>query len=61
VARSRIPPSTSFEADRAATARYHAMNNIYFLHTALHGEYPKAFVGETPYEVMGFKPGDDKS
>jgi beta-glucosidase len=53
-------PKTDSEADRAATARYHAMNNVFFLHTAIHGEYPKAFVGEPPYEAMGYKPGDDK-
>ena len=53
-------PRTDSEADRAATARYHAMNNDYFLHTAMHGEYPKAFVGEPPYEAMGYQSGDDK-
>ena len=53
-------PKTNSEADRAATARYHAMNNVYFLEAAMHGRYPKAFVGEIPYEAMGFKPGDDK-
>jgi beta-glucosidase len=53
-------PKTESEADRAATARYHAMNNIFFLNAALKGEYPKAFVGEPPYEQMGVRPGDDK-
>jgi beta-glucosidase len=53
-------PKTDSEADRAATARYHAMNNLYFLNAAMHGEYPKAFVGETPYATMGYQPGDDK-
>jgi beta-glucosidase len=53
-------PKTRSEADRAAAARYHAMNNDYFLHTVMYGEYPKAFVDEPPYERMGFKPGDDK-
>jgi beta-glucosidase len=53
-------PKTDSEADRAATARYHAMNNLYFLNPAMHGEYPKAFAGATPYEAMGFKAGDDK-
>jgi beta-glucosidase len=53
-------PKTDSEADRAATARYHAMNNTFFLHAALKGEYPKAFVGEPPYEAMGVRPGDDK-
>lgn len=53
-------PKTDSESDRAAAARYHAMNNDYFLYTAMHGEYPKAFVGDPPYEAMGFRPGDDK-
>ena len=53
-------PKTSSEADRIATARYNAFNNLYFLNTALRGKYPDAFFGETPYEAMGFRPGDDK-
>jgi beta-glucosidase len=54
-------PKTDSEQDRAATDRYHAMHNIYFLETAVHGRYPKAFVGEIPYESMGFRSGDDKT
>ena len=53
-------PKTDSEADRAATARYHAMNNVFFLEAAMYGRYPKAFVGEPPYERMGVKPGDEK-
>jgi beta-glucosidase len=53
-------PKTDSEADRAATARYHAMNNVFFLNAAMHGEYPKAFVGDIPYKEMGFLPGDEK-
>ena len=53
-------PKTGSEADRAAAARYHAMNNAFFLEAAMKGRYPKAFVGETPLEQMGFKPGDEK-
>jgi beta-glucosidase len=53
-------PRTDSDADRAAALRYHAMNNDYFLHTAMTGHYPKAFVGDPPYEAMGFKPGDNK-
>lgn len=53
-------PKTDSEADRAATARYHAMNNLYFLEPALLGRYPLAFVGEIPYEAMGYRSGDDK-
>ncbi|HUB30496.1 MAG TPA: family 1 glycosylhydrolase [Terracidiphilus sp.] len=53
-------PKTDSEADRAAAARYHAMNNVFFLEAAMKGQYPKAFVGEPPLEKMGFKPGDEK-
>ena len=53
-------PKTGSEADRAATARYHAMNNVYFLHAAMYGTYPKAFVGDIPYDLMGFQPGDEQ-
>ncbi len=53
-------PKTDSPADRAATARYHATNNVFFLHAAMTGEYPKAFVGEVPYKQMGFQPGDEK-
>jgi beta-glucosidase len=53
-------PKTDSEADRAAAERYHAMNNIYFLEPAIHGRYPNAFVVPTPYEAMGFRPGDEK-
>ncbi|MGA7635608.1 MAG: family 1 glycosylhydrolase [Candidatus Acidiferrales bacterium] len=52
-------PKTDSEADRAAADRYHAMNNVYFLETAIHGRYPKAFVGATPYQAMGFRAGDE--
>ncbi len=53
-------PKTNSEADRSAASRYHAMNNVYFLETAMRGRYPKAFVVETPYEAMGYRSGDDK-
>jgi beta-glucosidase len=53
-------PKTNSEADRAAAARYHAMNNVFFLDAAMKGQYPKAFVGDPPYEQMGVKPGDEK-
>jgi beta-glucosidase len=53
-------PRTDSEADRGAAARYHAMNNIFFLEAAMKGRYPKAFVGEAPYDLMGFRAGDEK-
>ena len=52
-------PKTNSEADKAATARYHAMNNVFFLHAATHGTYPNAFVNGIPHEAMGFQPGDE--
>lgn len=53
-------PKTGSEADRAAAARYHAMNNVFFLEAAMKGRYPNAFVGEAPLELMGFRPGDEE-
>jgi len=53
-------PKTASEEDLAATARYHAINNLFFLETAMRGKYPNPFVGEFPYETMGFQPGDEK-
>jgi beta-glucosidase len=55
-----VYPKTNSEADRAAAERFHAIHNLYFIETAMKGQYPKAFLGETPYEAMGFKPGDEK-
>jgi beta-glucosidase len=51
-------PATPSEADRQAADRAHALGNTWFLHPALHGEYPKAFPGENPLKLMGVKPGD---
>ena len=53
-------PRTGSDADRAATDRYHAMNNVFFLEAAMKGRYPNAFIGEPPYQIMGFRPGDEK-
>ncbi|MGA8027215.1 MAG: GH1 family beta-glucosidase [Bryobacteraceae bacterium] len=53
-------PKTASEADRAAAERYHAMNNVFFLEAALHGRYPRAFVGDIPYAAMGFQSGDEQ-
>jgi len=55
-----VYPKTDSAADCAAAARFHAFHNLYFLDPAMHGEYPKAFDGETPYGAMGFRSGDEK-
>jgi beta-glucosidase len=55
-----IYPKTNSETDRTAAARLHAAHNLYCIEPAFSGTYPKAFIGEIPYEAMGFRPGDDK-
>ncbi len=52
-------PATDSAADKAAAKRFHAINNIFFLETALHGKYPDAFESQEPFEIMGVRPGDD--
>jgi beta-glucosidase len=58
---SHCQPATSSEADRKAVDRAHALGNIWFLHPALRGEYPAAFVGPNPFELMGVRSGDMES
>jgi beta-glucosidase len=55
---SNCEPATTSAEDKAAADRAHAIGNVWFIHPALKGEYPKAFVGEIPYDLMGVKPGD---
>src|SRR5215469_16600299 len=54
---SYCQPLTPGAEDLAAAKRAHAMGNDWFLRTALKGEYPKAFPGENPLDVMGVKAG----
>src|SRR6266481_6343029 len=55
---SNCEPATKSDADRQATDRAHAIGNVWFVHPALRGEYPKAFPGDNPLELMGVKSGD---
>jgi beta-glucosidase len=55
---SNCEPATNSDADHQAADRAHALGNVWFLHPALKGEYPKAFLGPNPLELMGVKPGD---
>lgn len=57
---SSATPASQSEADKAAAARFHALNNVWFLHTALRGSYPDAYPGGPPLERLGFQPGDEK-
>ena len=43
-----VYPKTDSEADRAAAARYHAMNNVYFLDTAIHGDLSQSLCRRNP-------------
>lgn len=51
-------PATSSAEDKAAAERAHALGNVWFIEPALKGAYPKAFLGENPYDMMGVKSGD---
>jgi beta-glucosidase len=55
---SNCEPATKRDADRQAADRAHAIGNVWFVHPALRGEYPKAFPGDNPLELMGVKAGD---
>ncbi|MGA8868223.1 MAG: GH1 family beta-glucosidase [Candidatus Sulfotelmatobacter sp.] len=54
---SACQPATSSEADQQAAERAHAVTNVWFLETALHGRYPEAFTF-LPEAAMGLKTGD---
>lgn len=51
-------PRTNSEADKAATDRYEAYRNFWFLDPALKGEYPKALASDQVLQSMGVRPGD---
>jgi len=52
-------PASNSEADRAATERFHGVNNALFLEPPLAGRYPGAFVDAgQAFKLMGFEPGD---
>jgi beta-glucosidase len=55
---SHCQPATKSEEDRKAADRAHALGNIWFIQPAMKGEYPAAFVGPNPLEMMGVKSGD---
>ena len=55
---SYCQPATASEDDRKAADRAHALGNVWFIHPALRGEYPAAFPGPNPLEIMGVKSGD---
>jgi beta-glucosidase len=51
-------PASSSDADKEAAARAHALGNVWFLHPAVKGSYPKAFVTGDVEEMLGVKAGD---
>jgi beta-glucosidase len=57
---SPMYPMTDSAEDKAAAARFHAWQNLWFLEPSLHGRYPDAFVGDQPLAAMDFRPGDEE-
>jgi beta-glucosidase len=54
-------PATDSEADAAASQRFDAFTNLWYLLPALTGRYPDlAFEGGAPLERMGARDGDEK-
>jgi beta-glucosidase len=53
-------PLNDTDDDRAAAERYHAITNLWFLETAMQGRYPKAFVSDEPYKILGMRAGDEE-
>jgi beta-glucosidase len=58
VSMSHCQAATPSEEDRKAADRAHAFGNLWFIHPALRGEYPAAFPGPNPLELMGVGPKD---
>jgi beta-glucosidase len=54
---SPCEPATDSEDDKLAAERAHAVNNLWFLETAMRGRYPQA-LALLPETLMGIKPGD---
>jgi beta-glucosidase len=54
---SACEPATDSEEDRVAAERAHAITNLWFLETALRGQYPDA-LAFLPESAMGVKSGD---
>jgi beta-glucosidase len=54
---SACEPATDLEEDKIAAERAHAVTNLWFLETALKGQYPDA-LAFLPESAMGVKSGD---
>lgn len=50
-------PATESPADKKAAERAHNWQNLWFLHPAMRGSYPEAFVGVSE-EMLRVRPGD---
>jgi len=57
---SHCQAATTSEEDRKAADRAHALGNVWFVHPAMTGEYPSAFPGPNPLELMGVEADDMK-
>ena len=53
-------PATQSYADIAAAERWHKFQNLWFVHTALHGRYPEGVLpADQQNELLGMRDGDD--
>jgi beta-glucosidase len=53
-------PATQSYADIAAAERWHKFQNLWFVHTALHGRYPEGVLpAHLQDDLLGMQPGDD--
>ncbi len=55
---SPCEPAGDAASEDAASERWHAFTNLWFLETALLGRYPDAFPAGAPVERMGVRDGD---
>lgn len=54
-------PATQRPADIAAAERWHRFQNLWFVHTALHGRYPDGVLPHDEQEqLLGFRSGDEQ-
>ena len=55
---SPCEPAGNAVGEEAASERWHAFSNLWFLETALAGHYPDAFPSGAPFDRMGVRDGD---
>jgi beta-glucosidase len=57
---SPMYPTTSSNADKAATERWHRFQNLWFVQPALRGSYPEVLPAARQEQLLNWRAGDDK-